>query len=152
MAGSYKALRKLEFTYNDPAPTFILPHHTEQNLSDVQIAENLADYFSAISQEFEPLVSENLAPSVRDKIEAARFDQTKPCLEEWQVYRRLPPAKKPNATVPGDLPVQLVKEFMPELAKPVSLIYNKITESGQYPRQWVIEYQIGIPKKGGAKL
>ena len=48
--------------------------------------------------------------------------------------------------VPGDLPVKIVKEFTPELAKPVTLIYNKITETAEYPRPWVVEYQLAIPK------
>ena len=48
--------------------------------------------------------------------------------------------------VPGDLPSKLVKEFTPELATPATCIFNKITESGIYPRQWVVEYQLAIPK------
>ena len=48
--------------------------------------------------------------------------------------------------VPGDLPVKIVKEFSPELSKPVTLIYNKITETAEYPRPWVVEYQLAIPK------
>ena len=44
------------------------------------------------------------------------------------------------------MPVKLVKEFMPELSKPITVIYNKITQSGEYPRQWVTEYQLAIPK------
>ena len=39
-----------------------------------------------------------------------------------------------------------MKEFTVELAIPVCQIFNKITESGQYPRQWVTEYQTAIPK------
>ena len=44
------------------------------------------------------------------------------------------------------MPVKLVKEFTPELAKPVTIIYNQITQSGIYPRQWVVEHQVAIPK------
>ena len=55
-------------------------------------------------------------------------------------------SKKPNSLIPGDLPPKLIKEFTPELAKPVACIYNKITQSGIYPRQWVVEYQLAIPK------
>ena len=42
--------------------------------------------------------------------------------------------------------MKLVKEFTPEMADPVSCIYNRITETGEYPRQWVVEYQLAIPK------
>ena len=36
--------------------------------------------------------------------------------------------------------------FIPELVKPITKIYNKITNSGEYPRQWIVEYQTPIPK------
>ena len=62
------------------------------------------------------------------------------------MYEKLRRSKKPNSTVPGDLPVKLVKALSPELAKPVACIYNQITQSGVYPRQWVVEHQVAIPK------
>ena len=62
------------------------------------------------------------------------------------MYNKLRRSKKPNSLVPGDLPIKIVKEFTPELAKPVCQIYNKITETAVYPRQWVEEYQLAIPK------
>ena len=67
-------------------------------------------------------------------------------MEDWQVYEQLCKSKKPNSISHGDLPIKLVKEFTPELAKPISLIYNRITETAEYPRQWVVEYQLAIPK------
>ena len=73
-----------------------------------------------------------------------RQDQTS--LNEWQVYKRIKESKKPNSLVPGDLPVKLVKEFTPELATPVTAIFNRMIETAEYPRQWVVEYQIAIPK------
>ena len=75
-----------------------------------------------------------------------KSDPSKPVLEEYEVYNKLKKSKKPNSLVPGDLPVKIVKEFAPELAKPVTLIYNKITETAEYPRPWVVEYQLAIPK------
>ena len=63
-----------------------------------------------------------------------------------KVHKRLVSAKKPNTIVPGDVPVKLVKEFTPELAKPATLIFNTITSTCEYPRQWVIEHQLAIPK------
>ena len=45
-----------------------------------------------------------------------------------------------------DLPVKIIKELLAELSKPVSCIYNRITQSGIYPRQWVVEYQLAIIK------
>ena len=79
-------------------------------------------------------------------MEIGKNDPSKPVLEEWQVYEKLRKSKKPNSQVPGDLPVKLIKEFLPELSKPITQIYNKITQTAQYPRQWVVEYQLAIPK------
>ena len=62
------------------------------------------------------------------------------------MYMKLKGCKKPTSTVPGDLPIKLIKELSPELSKPVAQIFNQITQSGVYPRQWVVEYQIVIPK------
>ena len=144
---SYPALRKLEFGKNsEKHANFTLPSHTDKNFTALQSAEKFADYFSQISQEFEPISIKKLTPWIRDKIIAGRSDTKKPILSEFEVYRKLIKAKKPNSVVPGDLPVKLVKEFTPELAVPITKIYNKITETGEYPRQWVTEYQIVIPK------
>ena len=55
-------------------------------------------------------------------------------------------AKKPNSSVPGDLPKKLVKCFADKLAFPITTIYNNITESAVYPSQWKVEQQIPIAK------
>ena len=39
-----------------------------------------------------------------------------------------------------------MKEFAVEFIKPAKMIMNKVTKSAQYPRHWVIELQIAIPK------
>ena len=143
----YSALRKLGVGSNDNRKTsFTLPSHTERNLSPKESADVLADYFSAISQEYDPISIQNFPPNLQLQLSAGESDRTKPVLEDWQVYDKLRGAKKPNSTVPGDLPVKIIKELSPEIAKPVARIYNKITQSGVYPRQWVVEYQTAIPK------
>ena len=143
---SYSALRKLDYGSQNSKQGFSLPSYEEEDLSPDQSAERLAEYFSSISQEFEPINLDNFPPWIKEKLIEGKLDPTKPVLEDWQVYLKLKKSKKPNSQVPGDLPVKLVKEFTPELSKPVSVIYNKITQSGVFPRQWVVEYQIAIPK------
>ena len=122
--------------------TFTLPSHGEQNFSPAQSAESFADFFSSISQKFEPISTEKFPPNMKRKLEDGRNDPSKPVLEDWQVFEKLSKSKKPNSQVPGDLPVKLVKEFLPELSKPITKIYNKITHAAQYHRQWVVEYQL----------
>ena len=67
-------------------------------------------------------------------------------IEEHQVYKRIMYAKKPLSSVPGDLPEKVVTTFAVELASPITTIFNAITLFGEYPRQWVVEYQTAIPK------
>ena len=55
-------------------------------------------------------------------------------------------AKKPNSSVPGDLPKKVVTSFSVELCKPVTTIFNAATKLGEYPRPWVVEQQSPIPK------
>ena len=144
---SYAALRKLEYGGNvGKKNAFTLPSHAEDDLSPVQSAERLAVFFSKISQEFEPICPENFPPWIKQNLLAGKSDTSRPVLENWQVYEKLCKSKKPNSLVPGDLPVRLVKEFLPELATPVTNIYNRITATAEYPRQWVVEYQLAIPK------
>ena len=143
---SYSALRKLDYGTQNCKQSFSLPNYEEEDLSPAQSAERLASYFSSISQEFEPINSDEFPPWIKEKLNYGKLDSSKPILEEWQVYLKLKHSKKANSLVPGDLPVKLIKEFTPEIAKPVSVIYNKIPQSGVYPRQWVVEYQLAIPK------
>ena len=52
----------------------------------------------------------------------------------------------------GDLPRKLVKEFSVEYSKPLEIIFNTIVKSGEYPRQWVEEEQVIIPKSKPIEL
>ena len=111
---AYRALRKLESGVNiQKNSNFSLPTHVEEDLSTFQSAERLADYFSAISQEFQPICPELFPPKIKEILAKGKTDPTKPVLEEWEVYEKLCKAKKPNSIVPGDLPVKLIKEFIP---------------------------------------
>ena len=69
-----------------------------------------------------------------------------PRLEEYEVYKKICKAKKPNSIVPGDMPKKLVQEFSCELSTPVTIIYRSILRTFEYPRQWVVEHQVPLPK------
>ena len=140
-------MRKLDMNFSDKKNnSFILPSHADENLTPLQSAEKFADYFSLISQEFEPICPEKFPPKVQDILSVGKLDSEKPVLNEWEVYAKLKKCRKPNSIIPGDIPVKLVKEFSPELATPIKTIFNRITETAVYPHQWVIEYQTVIPK------
>ena len=141
---AYKALRKLGTGTFETQQSFFIPSHVDANLSAQQSADILADHFSSISQEFEPIDPSRFTASLREKL--YRDNEETPVLEEHYIYRKIKAAKKPNSSVPGDLPKQVVKEFAVELSLPVTVIFNAITRTAEYPRQWVVEYQTPIPK------
>ena len=76
---------------------FTLPAHAEDNLSPVQVKK--------------------FPPNIRQVLKEGESDKNKPVLEDWQVYNKICGAKKPNSTVQGELPIKLIKELSPELAK-----------------------------------
>ena len=144
---AYKALKKLgsgSASTNDDN-SFQLPSHVESNYSPEESAEALADHFSKISQEFEPIDASKFSPALRNKI--LQPSESVPILEEYQVFRKIISSKKPNSSVPGDIPKKVVTSFAVELAKPVKNIFNAINLTAEYPRQWIIEYQTPIPKQ-----
>ena len=55
-------------------------------------------------------------------------------------------AKKTKSGVLGDLPKSLTKEFGPELAVPLSSIYNNIIKTGKWPQNWKIEHGLPLRK------
>ena len=140
---AYKSIRKLASNSSEDR-SFSLPSHTEANLSAQEAEEVLADHFSHISQEFQPLDVASLPPSLRDELKNSPLQG--PVLQEYEVYERIKTAKIPDSSVPGDLPKKVVISFAPELASPITKIFNAITSQGEYPRQWVIEQQTAIPK------
>ena len=54
--------------------------------------------------------------------------------------------KGSTASVPGDLPPKIRKEFSPFIATIATDVFNNITQTGEYPRQWVREFVTPVPK------
>ena len=142
----YAALRKLGARPGDiSSNTFTLPDHVEQNYTARQSAELIADHFANISQEYMPINVANFPPKMRDELSQPCVSVV-PQLEDFEVYTKICKAKKPNSSVPGDLPKRIVKEFSCELSTPMTTIFNSILRTQEYPRQWVVEYQIPLEK------
>ena len=97
----------------------------------------------SISNKHEPLDVHKLPPDVKETLEDR---SSGPSLSEFEVYMKIKKAKKPQSSVKNDILRKILKEFTVEFSKPIQLIFNKITKSGIYPRQWVIEEQVPIPK------
>ena len=145
-SSSYSALRKLGARPGEAAGnTFTLPDHVDQNLSARQSADIIADHFASISQNYDPINLANFPPRMRAELEQPDMSVV-PCLEEFEVFKKICKAKKPNSIVPGDLPKKIVQEFSCELSTPVTIIYTSILKTLEYPRQWVVEHQTPLPK------
>ena len=139
-------MRKLGAQPGESVQTgFQLPEYAEKNLSNAECAEKLALFFSAVSQEYQPLNVETLPPNIREYLTTSELG-TAPELSHYDVFMKLRKAKKPNSVVPGDLPRKLVQRFPSEITTPVTSIFNRITQYQDYPKQWKIERQLAIPK------
>ena len=147
---SYSALRKLgnkDYEDHKGQEKFDIPEFVENNLDDKQSSEAMADYFSTISQQFDPIDVNKFSPAIKEELEKGRHEPDVPILTEHEVYDKIRKAKKPHSMVPGDIKRVLVKECSVELTTPATKMYNKITQSKEYPRPWVVEQQTPIPKK-----
>ena len=121
--------------------TFTLTSH--QGLSNKESAEKIADYFAAISAEYEPLSVEKLPHRVRLRLSAK---SSPPTVSERACYDKILAAKKPQSGVPGDLPRGIIQEFAVELARPTKDLFNSIIQSGNWPDPWKVEYVTPIGK------
>ena len=145
---AYKAIRKLgdgpEDTFKKKS--FILPSHADQGLSPLECAEDFADYFAKISQSVPALDEEEFFPALKASIREGRVASNKPVLQEYEVYNILRQVKKTGCTVPEDVPQKLMQEFCLDFAAPATKIFNAITKTGEYPRQFVQEFASIVPK------
>ena len=99
----------------------------------------------AISQDYDPINIDNFPTKIRNDLRHIDMSVV-PRLEEYQVHKKISSAKKPNSCIKGALPKKIVQEFSVELSFSITVIYNSILSTLQYPRQWVVEHQIPLPK------
>ena len=123
--------------------TFTLPTHQIRGLTDQQSADEIAEYFAAISREYPPLDLDLLPPRVINRL-AGKVKP--PLISEHECYERILKARKPKSSVPGDLPSELIKEFSVELAEPLCKLLNNIVQSQSWPQQWKTEFVTPIGK------
>ena len=110
----YKAIKNLK--------TSDMPHLWDirdlwPERGDNEIAEELADFFSNVSNEFTPLAKKDIRTSNRQSIP---FKMLKP----HEVSSHLRHCKKPTSMVKGDIFPQLVMSLHDLLVIPLTKIYN----------------------------
>ena len=141
---AYKILKRLGSQPGDTSnncETFILQDH--ELLPAADSAEKIALHFSEISQIFPPLSVQSLPQRVKDKLSSPGCE---PKVSEYEVYRKMIRAKKPRSGTQYDLPKEIMQEFCPEIAGPLTKLINQIFESGEWPSHWKLEHVVPIPK------
>ena len=128
---------------DQPPSTFSLPLHVENNLSALESSNKICEYFSSISQEYTPLNIESLPEHVKAKVTNDPCDH--PYLADHMVYDGLKKGKK-TCSVPGDIPIKVLTEFLPELTAPVAAIYREAIATHKWPKSYKKEYHLPINK------
>ena len=130
----YRALRELAIPER-PDPWSI--NMLAPDLTDEQLAEDLATYFSRITDQFTPLDTSRIRQT---------FSSPFPLFTHSDIADRIRASKKPKSPVTGDLMPVTVNENVNALAIPATRIVNYALQSREWPRPWRLETQSGIPK------
>ena len=121
----------------------MLPDHADRNLTAKESAEEIVAYFSKISQEF-TAIEEDILPELLT-IKLANEVCKHPTIREEGVFEKMKRAKKTDS-VPGDIPSNILKEFLPELALPVTAILKEAVSTHTWPEMWKKEFHIPLKK------
>ena len=111
--------------------------------SNQELTNEISQYFAEISGHFTP-IDRALIPFI--PLPNSPFVSEVSCFPlEHEIFDLLSHSKK-TASVPHDLPIPFIKEFLPELSKPVCNIYCKSIATGVFPTRWKNEYVSPHPK------
>ena len=106
------------------------------HLPNQQQAEIIATKFASIQNEYDALKTED--------INVPHFEESDiPYFHPAQVWFALSRLDTNKATVPGDFPATLIKQFAAYLAEPFVDILNTSVRRGEYPR--IYKFEICTP-------
>ena len=115
-----------------------------QHLDNSKCAQEIAEYYAKISNEFSPVDPTHLPCYLPA--------QQPPQVEEHIVYQRLNSLKKTRSTLPIDIPDKLRRACSVELSGPLSDIINTSLTQAQYPKLWKQEWVTPAPKVTNPKV
>ena len=108
-------------------------------MSDQEQADLIANQFAKIQNEYNPLKN--------DDISVPQFTESEiPSFSPAQVWFALTKLNTNKATVPGDVPAKLIKEFAAYFAEPLADILNTSVGRGEYPKIYKFEVSTPVPK------
>ena len=108
------------------------------NLTNKECAEKIAQHFSAVSNEYQP-INYSLLPCYLPA-------PPPPQVEEYDVYNRINRIKKRKSTLPIDIPEKLRNECAVFLAAPLTIIINSSLKESVFPALWKSEWVTPAPK------
>ena len=109
-------------------------------INDKLQAEIIADHYAQISNQYEPIQDEDF----KEYMNLSTFSPV--IVEPEKVLTIISKLNHKAATLDGDLPVKLVKEFSEELCSPLTHLINSCMSSGIYPNLWKVENVTPVPK------
>ena len=130
----YKVLRNI--AEKERAPVWSI-RNIRPDIDERTQAEEAADFFAGISQQFTPLAWP--IPTVPRDRPVADVSTT-------QVISRLIHMKKPKSSVSIDLPSRLINDIAHVFAHPLTRIINAVRRGEGWPRIWKVEEVTVIPK------
>ena len=107
------------------------PDKTEQ-----QVGEELADFFAAISANFDPVDRASLPQTCQESM----------IIKPFEIEKRLRKCKKPKSMVYGDLFPDLITPLANCLSHLLSNIFNTCLNTSSWPSLWKVENVTVIPK------
>ena len=124
---------------------FSMTKHVEMNLTVDESLERIVTYFSQLSCQHPPLNTDILPDRVKQKLLIPTATADIPVISAYDVWQIQQGKNKTQSCVPGDLPARLRYEFQVELSEPAAAIFNNISQTGQWCKDWLQEY--GTPLK-----
>ena len=107
-------------------------------LDEVQ-AECIAEQFASIQNEYQEIQKDDIAIPHYDEHQVPQFHPS----QVWFVLSRMDANK---ATVQGDVPAKLIKQFSAYLAESLRDIYNAGLHRGEYSELYKFEVCTPVPK------
>ena len=103
-------------------------------------AEIIADHYAGISNQFEPIQKEDF----KDFMDLSKFSPI--TVEPEKIMKIIQHMNPKAATLDGDLPIRIIKEFSDELSIPLSHLVGSCLGAGLYPDLWKVEFVTPVPK------
>ena len=103
-------------------------------------AEIIADHYAQVSNEYEPIKTSDF----EEYSDLSKFSPI--TVDPEKIMKIIKKMNHKAATLDGDLPIRIIKEFSVELSLPLAHLVSSCMSVGQYPNLWKVEYVTPVPK------